>query len=36
MECQQASASYEIQINLYRSFLVGVPAECGLPDPIAI
>jgi hypothetical protein len=35
-ECQIADAHYNIMLSEYRTFLSGVPAQCGLPDPISI
>ena len=35
-KCRDAESTYEIRLLEYRSLLAGVPAECGLPDPIAI
>jgi len=35
-ECRSEEATYNIRLNEYRGALAGVPAECGLPDPISI
>jgi len=35
-ECQIADSHYNIMLTEYRTFLAGVPAQCGLPDPISI
>ena len=37
-ECQEAESSYNLELERYRSFLAGVPANCRttLPDPISL
>jgi len=35
-ECQIAEAHYSLTFTEYQGYLAGVPAQCGLPDPIAI
>ena len=35
-ECQQAESTYNIRLNEYRTFLVGVSTTCTLPDPVSI
>jgi hypothetical protein len=35
-ECQIAEGEYDLTFTEYEGYLVGVPAQCGLPDPITI
>ena len=35
-ECQIAEGQYSLAFTEYEGYLAGVPAQCGLPDPITI
>jgi len=35
-ECQIAEGQYSLALTEYEGYLAGVPAQCGLPDPITI